>query len=298
MTATTTTTTTTSTTTPSSTTPIPSGPVTAPLTFYLPPADHSTPYNYVETPPPGVPRSNYRSQTQPVQIRDIRGSEAQHTLDTSAFQALSNVPSSTTYETFDSDEAIRRDYYPEVERLLLDTVPGAHKVVIFDHTVRRSDPSAPRGPVGRVHVDQTPRSAAARVRRHVSDADEAERLLKGRYRIINVWRPLSRSGQPVVSNPLAFADSRSVKGEDLVAVEHRYPDRVGETAGVKWREGQEWFYWSGMRGDERVLLKCADENCPEEVQGRRVPHSAFVDPRTPEGAEGRESVEVRTLVFG
>ena len=30
----------------------------------------------------------------------------------------------------------------------------------------------------------------------------------------------------------------------------------------------------------------------------RVPHTAFVDPRTPEGAPGRESIEVRALVFG
>lgn len=277
---------------------IPRGPVTADLTFYLPPPDNSPPYNYVESPPAGVPQSNYRSATHPVQIADIRGSESEHTLDTSAFQALQHVPSATTYETFDSDDEIRRVYYPEVEQLLLKEVDGAEKVVIFDHTIRRSNPDAPRGPVGRVHIDQTSKSAAERVRLHVRGKDEAERLLNGRYRIINVWRPLSATGTPVVSNPLAFADSRSVKDEDLVGVEHRYPGRTGETAGVRYDAGQEWFYWSGMEGHERVLLKCADENCDKGVRGRRVPHSAFVDPRTEEGAEGRESVEVRALVFG
>jgi hypothetical protein len=29
-----------------------------------------------------------------------------------------------------------------------------------------------------------------------------------------------------------------------------------------------------------------------------VPHTAFVDPRTPKGAKGRESIEVRALVYG
>lgn len=30
----------------------------------------------------------------------------------------------------------------------------------------------------------------------------------------------------------------------------------------------------------------------------RVPHTAFADPRTPSDVPGRESIEVRALVFG
>ena len=88
-----------------------------------------------------------------------------------------------------------------------------------------------------------------------------------------------------------------MRDEDLVGVEHRYPDRTGETAGVQYNAGQRWWYWSGMRNEERLLLKCFDS---DETVGRwgRVPHTAFVDPRTPEGAVGRESIEVRALVFG
>ena len=48
-----------------------------------------------------------------------------------------------------------------------------------------------------------------------------------------------------------------------------------------------------MGNDERVLLQCFDSE-----KGARVPHSAFVDPRTRPGARGRESIEVRALVFG
>lgn len=103
--------------------------------------------------------------------------------------------------------------------------------------------------------------------------------------------------QPVVSRPLAFASGRSARDADLVAVEHRYPDRTGETAGVKFNEGQRWFYWSGMTSRERLLLKCFDS---DEAVGQwgRVPHTAFVDPRTEVGWPGRESIEVRALVFG
>ena len=109
-------------------------------------------------------------------------------------------------------------------------------------------------------------------------------------RIINVWRPLNG---PVQCTPLAFADSRTVGADALVAVEHRYAERTGETLSVRYDEGQRWYYWSGMENHERLLLVCYDSE-----KGVRVPHSAFVDPRSPEGARARESVEVRCLVFG
>jgi len=100
---------------------------------------------------------------------------------------------------------------------------------------------------------------------------------------------------------LAFASSASLKDEDLIPVEHRYPDRTGETAGIRFNEGQKWHYLSGMRNDERLFLECFDSESLKpstQVQGGRVPHTAFVDPRTPENAVGRESIEVRALVFG
>jgi hypothetical protein len=212
-----------------------------------------------------------------------------YSLDHDAFAAIQNIPSAADV-SFADEENIKSTYYPEVERLILDHVPGAYRAVIFDHTIRRSDPKAPRNPVNRVHIDQTPASAALRVRHHLPD--EADDLLRGRYRIINVWRPLNG---PVQADPLAFASAASVRDEDLVGIEHRYPHWTGETAGVKFHEGQKWRYWSGMRNDERLLLKCSDS---DEVEGKRVPHTAFVDPRTPVGAKARESIEVRALVFG
>jgi len=48
-----------------------------------------------------------------------------------------------------------------------------------------------------------------------------------------------------------------------------------------------------MKNNERLLLECFDS----EKNGR-VPHTAFVDPRSPKGARERESIEVRALVFG
>lgn len=286
---------------------IPRGTVTANLSFYNPPSDGSKPFNYVEQAPPGQPQRNYSDITQPVEIHDLRDHPSSNNksfvpnLDTNAFAALrvppaphspSSTESASTPVDFTSDDSIQKHYYPQVSSLLLSSIPGSpHRVLIFDHTIRRADPSAPRAPVQRVHIDQTPSSAIARVRRHISNPTEAETLLKGRVRIINVWRPLNG---PVQSFPLAFADSESTTNDAVVPVEHRYPTHTGETAAIRYTPTQKWWYLSGIENEERVLLQCFDS----EGTGARVPHSAFVDPRTPEGARGRESIEVRALVFG
>jgi len=268
---------------------IPRGPVTATLTFYAPPKDGSAPYQYVESPPPGEPQRNFGDTQHDVEINDIRGQESQFTLDNNAFEAVSNVPSEE--KEFVDDEHIKQVYYPEVEKFILENVPGSKRVLLFDHTIRRANPNAPRNPVTRVHIDQTPASSEQRVRYHLPE--EAEQLLQARYRIINVWKPLGT----VASFPLAVADSATVADEDLVGVQHRYPDRTGETAGVKYNPNQKWYYWSGMEPTDRLLLKCFDSD-EEKGKWGRVPHTAFVDPRTPEGAPPRESIEVRALVFG
>lgn len=300
--STTTTTTTTTTPTFSATAPdadkskpdyIPRGPVSTEISFFTLPSDGSTPYNYVEEPPEGVPRNNFERIPHQVTVDDIRGHETEYNLDRDAFQVYSGVTSATTYETFNDDAEVKRVYYPEVEQFLLDNVSGAHKVILFDHTIRRQDPNAARQPVNAAHSDQTDRAAEWRVRLHVEDSDEAETLLKGRYRIINVWRPINGAVQAA---PLAIASAASVDGDrDLVPIEHRYPTRTGETMGVLYNPNVQWKYWSGIDNDERILLKCSDS---EPGVGKRCPHTAFVDSRTPQGAKPRESIEVRALVFG
>jgi hypothetical protein len=267
---------------------VPRGPVNTKLNFFEAPKDGSPPHNWVEKPTDGTPQRNFGETIVEVTMNDIRDRESDFYLDKDAFQAIKGIPSEE--QDFLDDEHIKSTYYPEVEKLLLDNVPGAHKVTLFDHTIRRSNPNAPRAPVTRVHVDQTARSTEWRVKLH--NPEEADELLKGRYRIINVWRPLNG---PVQAHPLGFASAETTRDEDLVPVEHRYPHRTGETAAVQHHPKQKFYYWSGMQNDERLFLKCFDS---QEGVGQRVPHTAFIDPRTPEGAKGRESIEVRALVYG
>ncbi|KAF4123879.1 Methyltransferase [Geosmithia morbida] len=280
---------------------VPRGDVTVNLNFYEPPADPSSvPFIFVD-PLPSDPGRNFTDLVVPTRLHDIRGRESSYNnLDRDAFAVVRGVPPSAE-DRFRDDASIKANYYPEVERLLLDSIPGSERVYIFDHTIRRDDPSSDRHPVQSVHIDQTAASAAKRVRRYFgADGDEAERLLAGRYRIVNVWRPLGDG--PVESHPLAFASSETVDDADVVPVEHRYRSGyVGQTAAIRHNPAQRWYYLSGMTGDERLLLECFDSDAlrpGSAVAGGRVPHSAFEDPRTAPDAKPRESIEVRALVFG
>lgn len=274
-----------------------SGDVPAELIFYAAPLDGSDPFNYIGPPPPGVAQSNLSTDTRTVTIHDLRGKEASFSLDRQAFLPLT-VPAPPETD-FLSDDSITSTYYPAVEALLRDNLPGIRQVYIFDHTVRRGGESARRGPVLRVHIDQTPASAVDRVSLHLGESVAAEVLAKdARARIVNVWRPLNR---PVESHPLALADSMSVVEDDLVSVAHIYPERVGATGGVKFAEQQKWWYWSGQTPDEVMLIKCFDSDTVvgggEEGRRGRTPHTAFIHPHTPEDAPPRESIEVRCLVI-
>ena len=103
---------------------------------------------------------------------------------------------------YDPDE-IKSVYYPEVERLLRHTL-GASRVVVFDHNVRNEGRSDLPRPSRRVHNDHTVNSAPRRVRDHLGA--EADELLKHRFGIVNVWRPIRG---PVLDSPLALCDARS-----------------------------------------------------------------------------------------
>ncbi|KAI1804517.1 hypothetical protein F4811DRAFT_271750 [Daldinia bambusicola] len=288
--------------TATTTSTVPRGPVTAKINFNERPAPGVVAFNYVEKPPAGEPQRNLGIDTREVAIADVRGRESEYTLDRDAFQIVQGVPPSAEESAsgsgFADDASIAKNYYPEVEQLLLENIPGSSRVFIFDHTIRRAGPDAPRRAVLLAHIDQTPYSAAKRVRRHMGD--DAESLLEGRYRIVNVWRTLNKN--PVEATPLAFASSSTLDDGDVIPVEHRYPTGyVGQTAAIAYNPAQKWHYLSGMTGDERLLLECFDSEGAKEnsgVAGGRLPHTAFEDPRTRPDAEGRESIEVRALVFG
>jgi hypothetical protein len=108
---------------------------------------------------------------------------------------------------FDADE-IKRVYYPEMVELV-KAESGAKQVVVFDHTLRTADKEDQearkiREAVHRAHNDYTEWSGPQRVRDLLPE--EADELLKRRFAIIQVWRPIRH---PVETDPLAIADART-----------------------------------------------------------------------------------------
>jgi len=265
--------------------------VHATLNYYAP-KDAEGPYHYVSDPPEGVPKTNVTTEPHDAVIHDVRGKEDTVGLDKTGFQYV-RYPSKE--KLFKDEEAIKTAYYKEVEDLLKQHA-GAKRVFIFDHTIRR--PPTPetqntkeyRGPVQYVHVDQTTEAAIARVRDHMGD--DAERLLKGRFRIINVWRPIENT---VAHNPLALADFHSVDVDnDLIAARLIYPHKVGGTFTLQHNPSHRWNYLADQTVDEVALIKCFDSDFS---RARMTPHTAFQDLTSPADAPQRQSIEVRALVF-
>jgi len=260
------------------------------LYYYKDPGDGSPPApTYV-----GKPETFERpSESLDVTVTDISGSESKYNLDNHGFQIYKH---SSAEKDFVDDDKIKREYYPETEELLKEAT-GAVRILIFDHTIRRpakdSNGNAVqtplRGPVRRVHIDQSYSASRERVFYHLPD--EAETLANKRFQIINVWRPI----KPIFKDPLAIASAHSVPDSDLVGAALIYPNRRGETYAVKPNPKHAWYFKYGQKPNEVTLIKCFDSLDDGET-ARRVPHTAFVDPAE-EGKEARESIEVRALVF-
>jgi hypothetical protein len=82
-------------------------------------------------PSTGEPVRNYKDEAKSsIVIENIRGKEDTLTLDNAGFQFYKHTSKHTT---FDNDEEIRREYYPESIELI-KKLTGASRVELFDHS--------------------------------------------------------------------------------------------------------------------------------------------------------------------
>ncbi|KAK5201887.1 hypothetical protein LTR16_001128 [Cryomyces antarcticus] len=243
-------------------------------------------------------RSTVRLEAGEVEtIQDIRGREADFTLDANGFCYVKAPSHANTWGAPENMSG----YLDEVEALLRRTIEGCDEIHCFDARLRQNGPEGTRvdglsyNPFARqVHVDQTESSIIARVR-HLMEI-KADWLWKGRVRIINVWRPIRH---PVYDCPLAVADG-GLREDDVIECERRRLDNghFWDTMGVvKYREGYQWYYMSEQEEQDVVLFKGYDSN--KGVRAQHCLHTAFDMPShlIPPGAAPRESIEVRALVF-
>ena len=204
------------------------------------------------------------------------------------------VQHDTKVADFYDESEVKRVYYPEMEALI-KAESGAKRVVVFDHTLRTADDGLRetkkiREVVRRVHNDYTEWSGPKRVRDLLPD--EADELLKGRFAIIQVWRPIRH---PVETDPLGICDARTLSPDNLVISERRYPNRIGQTYAITYNPAQKWFWFPRMRREEALVFKVYD--LLTDGRARWTAHTAFDDPGAPPNARPRESIEIRTLAF-
>jgi hypothetical protein len=226
-----------------------------------------------------------------ITIRNGRPYAARFVLEQDGFRFLRH---DTKVGDFFNEDEVRRVYYPEMEALV-KAESGASRVVVFDHTLRTADDELRetrkiREVVRRVHNDYTEWSGPQRVRDLLPQ--EADELLRRRFAIVQVWRPIRL---PVETFPLAICDARSLSLDDLVVSERRYPNRVGQTYAIKYSSGHRWYWFPRMRRDEALVFKVYDSL--DDGRARWTAHTAFDDPTSPPNARPRESIEIRTLAF-
>jgi hypothetical protein len=248
---------------------------------------------FTETAAPGGSdvRTGGKPDPRAVPIRNGRRHARDFTLDRNGFHFIHH---DTAVGDFLDEAQVRQVYYPEMEALV-KAESGASRVIVFDHTLRTADDGLReahkiREVVLRVHNDYTEWSGPQRVRDLLPD--EADDLLRRRFAIIQVWRPIR---DPVESFPLAICDARSLSPENLVVSERRYPNRVGQTYAITYNPEHAWYWFPRMKRDEALVFKVYDSLT--DGRARWTAHTAFQDPTSRPDARPRESIEIRTLAF-
>jgi hypothetical protein len=225
-------------------------------------------------------------------IRDGRPLRDTFKLDTHGFAFVTHE---TKMKDFADTEELKRIYDPEVQALIKQQ-SGASEVLVFDHTIRIGDEQTrsaanARAPVKGVHNDYTENSAPRRLRDILGDA-EAERRMRQRWAIIQVWRPIRR---PVVIDPMAICDARTIPGEGFILVQRRYQHRTAEVYHIAHNPAHVWYYFPRMQRNEALVFKVFDSDTSKTA--RFTAHTAFDDPTSPSDAWPRESIETRNFAF-
>lgn len=277
---------------------------------------------------PADGQQSFDKTTMQFQMRDMRDLAAKKSLslDTNGFEFIEHDTKLSPHDFLKADK-VTGPYYQEMEALLLEKVPGAKRVVIFDHNVRsaaldlydRKDAEDKynatqqaqmvtlSGPVTFAHNDYTHRSGPLRVaaltkgpgeggsytsNKALLTEQEAQEYLQKRFAIVQVWRPINK---PVQDCPLAVLDAKSIGQTDLVESTLVYPDREGYTYLLAPNPEHKWYFAPLMTREEAMLFKCYDTQL--DGRARFTAHSAFDLPDVPADAPKRESIEIRALVF-
>jgi len=258
--------------------------------------------------PGNKPETNLTFEEKNVPVNDIRNHERDFELDKHGFM-IRNFSKGAALCSVDqklNDMAVRKLYYPAVEDFLKSQVDGVDKVYPFDWRVRdaKSPPSEENEttvcdiadremvlkPTTRAHIDQSPDTSVDILRSLLPN--DAEFLLKGRVRLLNVWLPLYHE---VNDWPLAVCDGSSISPEhDLVKVDFVQGSHKGANIYLLPRDKHKWYFIRNQQIDEAFVFKIFDT---ATVDAKCCPHGSFRQDVISPDTIPRKSLEVRTFVF-
>ncbi|KAH8592065.1 hypothetical protein B0O99DRAFT_718249 [Bisporella sp. PMI_857] len=256
----------------------------------------------LKSPPANIPETNMESTLGPEEImHNMREHDLKNfSLDDHGFAHRDyplNIPNWNKY-------SIEGVYLPAICDLLRQEFGGDAEIKVFDWRLRTADESKAfvgkivnlkdfttlLQPISVVHVDESPNGARSRFQEFMKGT--LEKYPEGRYRVVNVWRPLEN---PVEDSPLAVCDGSTVDDSILVAVDHVRRDYVGEYFRLIPSAKLKWYYLSKQTKDEVLLLKMYDSS--PSVKAKCCPHASFQSKMVQPGTKPRESIEVRVLIF-
>lgn len=234
-----------------------------------------------------------------VDVNDVRTYPTSFDLNREGFTYLKHR---TKLQSFTQRATIEDQYLPEIEGLIRSNVENIDRIHFFDWRLRKNAPEVEGSvidlndltnwlrPAMHVHIDQSPSAVLRRIQLQLKD--DAEFLLQGRIRVINVWRPLTNAVQDY---PLAICDGSTVDRADLVEADHIRRQYMGSTMYLKHNQNQRFYYMSNQTKEDVLMFKNFDSD--RTMPAQFAPHASFMHPDVPVDAIPRESIEVRALVF-
>jgi hypothetical protein len=226
-----------------------------------------------------------------VPIHDAREAAQDLALETNGFVLLKRP---TACVNFSDPDEVKRVYYPEIEALVKE-LTDARRVLIFGDIVRSDSADTPDGrqPARGAHVDYD--EATCRMwTEMLAGKEEADDLLKGRFMLMNLWRPI----RTVEKTPLALCDASTVEKGDLnpsqimSGLNGTAPTMSGYN--LHYSPRHRWYYTPRMQPDEILAFKLCDS---DRGRVQWTGHTAFDDPTSPPDARPRQSIEIRTISF-
>ncbi|CZR55426.1 uncharacterized protein PAC_05314 [Phialocephala subalpina] len=225
-----------------------------------------------------------------ITIQDIREWNPAPQIEECGFQVLSHR---SNFRCFQEAKDVE-EYRLETEQHLKEVMEAAY-VKCYDSRLRKNVPFERseldlndllmlEGPARGAHnegLDITIVSGPEVITRYLPMDVQKRFLCPGyRFRIVK---------------PLALCDSRSVDPDDLVAADRIIPNGVGEVYYLTHSPKHKWFWLEKQTPSELLAFVMYDTKPGSHA--RFCPHVSFVNPRSPEGASPRESIETRSIVI-